>query len=86
MPFHVGPGEIIVVLLIAAMIAVPILLAVLLVRAVAGRGQVSQSPDPRTVLADRLARGQITQAEFETAMRALGLVDRPADVAGPGNP
>jgi uncharacterized membrane protein len=78
MPFNNGPGEIIIVLLIAAMVAVPILLVVLLFRAVAGRGQVAPSLGPRSVLADRLARGEITQEEFDTATHALGLVDRPA--------
>jgi uncharacterized membrane protein len=77
MPFNIGPGEIMILMATAAMVAVPILLVVLLVRALAGRGRAEPGADPRIVLADRLARGQITQAEFDTAMHALGLVDRP---------
>ena len=36
----------------------------------------SSSPNPRAILADRLARGEITREEFDTAMRALGYGDR----------
>lgn len=35
-------------------------------------GRKLRRPDPRAVLAERLALGQITHEEFETAMRALG--------------
>jgi uncharacterized membrane protein len=31
--------------------------------------------DARTVLAERLARADITEDEFHTAMRALGIAD-----------
>jgi uncharacterized membrane protein len=74
MPFNVGPAELILLLLIAAMIALPVLLVVVLARA-AGRSSQPASPDPRAVLAVRLARGEISRAEFDTAMRALGLSD-----------
>ena len=35
-------------------------------------------PDPRAILAERLARGEITPGEFDTAMRALGYGQHPA--------
>jgi uncharacterized membrane protein len=78
MPFinGIGPGEIIILFIIAAMIGVPILVLVLVVR---GSRPVSPqagpswgTADPRAVLAERLARGEITREEFDTAMRALG--------------
>lgn len=76
MPFGIGPGEIVIVLSIAAIVAAPILLLVFLARGSARPAPSAPGPDPRAVLADRLARGQITHADFETAMRALGLVER----------
>lgn len=35
----------------------------------------ASSPDPRAILAERLARGEITPEAFDTAMRALGYGD-----------
>jgi len=57
---------------------IPILLIVLIVRYLQGRNR----PDPRAILADRLARGEITREQFDTAMQALGLVG-PANPPGP---
>ncbi len=31
--------------------------------------------DPRVTLADRLAKGEITREDFDTAMRALGFTE-----------
>ena len=68
MPFSVGLGEQLMVLVVAVMtLALPIAIVVLLVR-VARR----PAPDPRAGLAERLTRGEITREEFDTAMRALG--------------
>jgi uncharacterized membrane protein len=75
MPFTIGPAEVIVVLVEAALIALPVVLLIVVVRAVASRTTARSTPDPRAVLAERLARGEITRAEFDTAMRALGLVE-----------
>lgn len=74
MPFNLGPGEIILMVIIALMIAVPVWLLISLGKASA-RGSHSTSADSRVVLADRLARGEISQADFDTAMRALGFID-----------
>ena len=68
MPFSMGLGEQLVVLVVGVMtLALPIAIVVLLVR-VARR----PAPDPRALLAERLARGEITRDEFDAAMRALG--------------
>ena len=75
MPFNVGPAELVIVLIIAAIIAIPVLLVIWLAGAARSRADQPSSPDPRAVLADRLARGDITRAEFDTAMRALGFTD-----------
>ena len=62
---------------------IPILLIVLIVRYLRGRNR----PDPRAILADRLARGEITREQFDTAMQALGLVGPagPTRWGGPGH-
>ncbi len=68
MPFDVGVGEQIMVLVVAIMtVALPVAIILLVV-------QAARRPpaDPRAVLADRLARGEITRDEFDTATRALG--------------
>jgi uncharacterized membrane protein len=72
MPFGVGAAEFIVLLLAVVFFAVPIVLFLLIARAAGNRSAARRSQDPRAVLAERLARHEITQAEFETAMRALG--------------
>lgn len=73
----VGPIE---MLLIVAMSVVPfmvVLVAILWLVDRARRGrQSAPRPDPREILTERLALGQITPDEFETAMRALGYGDR----------
>jgi uncharacterized membrane protein len=77
MPFNIGPGEIIIVLILVGFwIGLP-LLAIYLLRQHLRAREAGRQPDPRAVLAQRLALGQITPAEFETAMRALGFVAPP---------
>jgi uncharacterized membrane protein len=75
MPFTIGPAELIVVLIDAALIAVPVLLVVVIARAVASGSAARSAPEPRVVFAARLARGEISRAEFDTAIRALGPVE-----------
>lgn len=68
MPFGASLGELLMVGIVGVLtVAIPVVVIVLLVQA--GR----RPPDPRTTLADRLARGEITREEFDVAMRALGL-------------
>jgi uncharacterized membrane protein len=84
----IGPVELIIVALsglftLAIPVAIVVLLVVLVRRAnQAPRPPAGWGPDPRAVLADRLARGEITRDEFDTAMRALGIPTGP----GPGGP
>ena len=77
MPYSVGPGEILVVLAVTALWAVPIAVVVLVVRSLrkGSVGTAGASSDPRAVLAQRLAAGQISRDEFDSAMRALGHAD-----------
>jgi hypothetical protein len=65
MPLGLTPAHFLLIMMVAA---VPIALLALLVLAARSR-----PPDPRVVLAGRLARGEITREEFDTAMSALGL-------------
>ena len=67
MPFTIGPGEILMVLFIAALYAVPVFLVYALFRFAQGRRQ-----DPRRILDQRLAKGEISIAEREAALQALG--------------
>jgi uncharacterized membrane protein len=68
--FNVGPTELGIVLVIALIV---IGLAFAGLKLLSGPSRpVTPSPDPRALLADRLARGEITRDEFDTAMRALG--------------
>jgi uncharacterized membrane protein len=72
MPFNIGPAELIVIMvIIAVLVAIPVLAVVLFVRWASDRGR-SSVPDPRAVLAERLAQGEITVGQFRTAMAALG--------------
>jgi uncharacterized membrane protein len=71
MPFNIGPGELVILVIIATQLAIPVLVVVLLVRWARDRGRNSV-PDPRAVLAERLAQGEITEEQFRTAMEALG--------------
>jgi uncharacterized membrane protein len=64
-----SPIHFILILAVSALMLGPVVVLVLFLRAAQG----PRRPDPRAVLADRLARGQITPDEFATAMRALGL-------------
>jgi uncharacterized membrane protein len=75
MPNGVGAPELIILLIIAAMLVVPAVIVVMLVLSIAARSSEGTRPDPRAVLAERLANGQITRAEFDAAMRALGFAD-----------
>jgi uncharacterized membrane protein len=73
MPLALGPAELIMMLVVAFMtLALPVAVVLLLIRA----GKRSNA-DPRATLADRLARGEITRDEFDTAMRALGYGEAP---------
>jgi len=64
------------ILAIAAVeLGIPILALVLIIRYVQSRSR----PDARAILAERLARGEITREQFGTAMHALGL----SGAAGP---
>jgi uncharacterized membrane protein len=86
MPFSIGPGELMLLMIIFAMFCVPVLILVLVVRSMRGdppapvpwtaAGAVPPpGSDPRALLAERLARGEITRDQFDTAMSALGLGD-----------
>lgn len=70
----------------AATLAVPVGIVVLLVILLRSgdkpRPPAGWGPDPRAVLGDRLARGEITLDEYDTAMRALGIPAAPR----PGGP
>ncbi len=88
MPFNIGPGELIILLIIFAMMALPLVVLVLVVRAMRSgppatvpwapiATPASSTLDAQTLLAERLARGEITHDEHDTAMRALGMSDGP---------
>jgi uncharacterized membrane protein len=66
-----GIGSVVALLLVFAVYGLPFLAVVWVIRAL----RQARRPDPRAVLAERLARGEITRDEFDTAMRALGLPD-----------
>jgi hypothetical protein len=64
----IGPVEILVILLtIGAYIAIGAVVVAVALRLIG-----ASRKDPRRVLKDRLARGQITPAEFQEARRILG--------------
>lgn len=65
--FNIGPSELVVVLLIAA-IFVALAVAILAV----GLRFLRRRSDPEKMLRGRLARGEITPAEFEEAERIIG--------------
>ncbi|HEY4189388.1 MAG TPA: hypothetical protein VGM28_03125 [Candidatus Limnocylindrales bacterium] len=84
--FNVGPGEIIILAILALMMGLPVLVLVIVVRSMRrgppepvpwapSAGSPMSALDARTVLAERLARADITEDEFHTAMRALGIAD-----------
>ena len=78
MPLDIGVGELLMVAVVGVMtVALPIAVIVLLVQA--GRRPAT---DPRATLADRLAKGEISREEFDTAMRALGLSDAAPETRG----
>ncbi len=65
--FNVGPSELVVVLLIAAIyVALAVAIVAVGLRFLRRRG------DPQQILRGRLARGEITPAEFEEAERIIG--------------
>lgn len=68
MTVDTGPIELIAILAIVALIAIPVLLLLALLRYLSRPA----APDPAVILNGRLARGEITPDEFETAMTALG--------------
>jgi hypothetical protein len=78
MPLGLSPLHLLVIL---AIYALPVAFVVLLVMAVRRR-----PPDPRAVLAARLARGEITREQFDTAMVALGFAPEPPPPSAWGNP
>ncbi len=68
--FNIGPTELLIVVVIAVLV---VGIAIAFLKVLAGQSRpATPAPDPRSVLADRLARGEITREEFDTAMRALG--------------
>ncbi len=84
----IGPLELLIILgTFLATFGIPIAVIVLLVMLVRRSNRPSLppagwGPDPRAVLGDRLARGEITLEEYDTAMRALGIPAAPR----PGGP
>jgi uncharacterized membrane protein len=70
MPFGMGPSAVSVLLVILAILWI-------LFRVYTARNRQKRRPpsDPRAVLDARLARGEITRADYDTAMRALGMSD-----------
>ncbi len=68
MPFSIGPGELIIVLIIALIVLVPIFLILAAIRF----ARTSQSGSARRILDERLARGEITLDEYQAARRAMG--------------
>ncbi len=71
MPFETGGAQLIALILIMAVYALPIYAVLWIVRSL----RAARRPDPAAILATRLSRGEITREEFDTAMRALGLGD-----------
>jgi uncharacterized membrane protein len=66
MPFDIGPSAISIVLVAFAILWI-------LYRLNGAQNKARRPPsDPRAVLNARLARGEITRDEYDTAMRALG--------------
>ena len=81
MTMNVGPLEFLAIAAILGLLAIPVALVAALVVMVLRRGQPTAPPpdpkdDPRVVLAGRLARGEITPDDYESAMRALGYTGR----------
>ena len=68
MPFNIGPGELVIVLIIALIVLVPVFLILAALRF----ARTSQSGSARRILDERLARGEITLEEHEAARRAIG--------------
>jgi uncharacterized membrane protein len=68
------------VVLVIAGFVVPIIIAVALVRWWINRDR-TPTQDPGAILRDRLARGEITQDQFDAALVALGYP--PRDVGPP---
>ena len=68
MPFDIGPGEILIVAMIALIVMAPILVIVALLRR-SGNGLGS---DALRILDERLARGEITRDEYLETRRAIG--------------
>lgn len=71
MAFDLPIHSFVVMFLVIAMWAVPVMVVVWVIQAL----RQARRPDPRAILAHRLSRGEITPQEFDTAMRALGLSD-----------
>ncbi len=68
MPFSIGPGELILVLIIALIVLVPVFLIWAAVRF----ARTSQTGSARRILHECLARGEITLDEYQAARRAIG--------------
>jgi uncharacterized membrane protein len=68
MPFNVGPGELVIALVTALIVLVPVLLILVAVRF----ARTSPSGSARRILDERLAPGEITLEQHQTARRAIG--------------
>ena len=69
MPFEFGASQFVVWLMtVAVIVGIPVAVIALIFRL----GQRSASSKPEEALRARFARGEMTQAEFDAAMRALG--------------
>lgn len=69
LPFEITPAHLVVLLgVVAVIIAIPVLALGIVLR-VAGIGRVN----PERRLRERLAHGEISQAEYDAAKRALGI-------------
>jgi uncharacterized membrane protein len=75
MPFFngIGPAELVII----GILGLPLVLLAVVALAIMRRDRGAWVPpdDPRAVLAERLARNEITPEEFDVAMRALGYGD-----------
>jgi uncharacterized membrane protein len=74
LPLGLSAAHLVLILVVVLITAIPVAVIVVLVRLAARR----VPPDPSAILARRLALGEITREDFDTAMRALGLAAPPS--------